>query len=173
MHILLQEFVHWTFLCSPIKTQYYETIYLLVLGHNQRCRALLRCNETSIWIFLFTTLALVVQMINKAIHWVKWSLSRGKCNWLLDSTKCRLHTDCVLLFLGLENNRTIVVTFSFAWWKQWPAAVCSLHFVWTELASLLPNIYWIVIYPPFKQVELCHLIFIFKMRAFLLALAKF
>ena len=40
------------------------------------------------------------------------------------------------------------------------SAVCSLHFVRTKLASLLPNIYWIVIFPPFKQVELCHLILI-------------
>ena len=29
--------------------------------------------------------------------------------------KCRLSTDCGLLFLGLENNGTIVVTYSFAW----------------------------------------------------------
>ena len=33
------------------------------------------------------------------------------------SVKCRLWTDCVLLLLGLENNGTIVVSFSFAWWK--------------------------------------------------------
>ena len=31
------------------------------------------------------------------------------------SVKCRLPTDCGLLFLGLENNGTIVATFSFAW----------------------------------------------------------
>ena len=31
------------------------------------------------------------------------------------SVKCRLRNDCGLLFLGLENNGTIVVTFSFAW----------------------------------------------------------
>ena len=31
------------------------------------------------------------------------------------SVKCRLRTDCGLLFLGLENNGTIVVTFLFAW----------------------------------------------------------
>ena len=29
-------------------------------------------------------------------------------------SKPKLRTDCGLLFLGLENNRTIVVTFSFA-----------------------------------------------------------
>jgi len=29
--------------------------------------------------------------------------------------KCRLRTDCGLLFLGLENNGPIVVTYSFAW----------------------------------------------------------
>ena len=34
------------------------------------------------------------------------------------SVKCRLRTDCGLWFLGLENNGTIVVTFSFAWGKQ-------------------------------------------------------
>ena len=32
--------------------------------------------------------------------------------------KCTLRTDCGLLFLGLENNGTIVVTFSFARGKQ-------------------------------------------------------
>ena len=32
--------------------------------------------------------------------------------------KCRLRTDCGLLFLGLEYNGTIVVSYSFAWWKQ-------------------------------------------------------
>ena len=31
------------------------------------------------------------------------------------SVKCRLLTDCGLLFLGLGNNGTIVVTNSFAW----------------------------------------------------------
>ena len=36
-------------------------------------------------------------------------------HFLGGSVKCRLPTDCGLLFLGLENNRTIVVTFSFAW----------------------------------------------------------
>ena len=29
--------------------------------------------------------------------------------------KCRLWTDCGLLFLGLENNGTIVLTYSFVW----------------------------------------------------------
>ena len=29
--------------------------------------------------------------------------------------KCRLRTECGLLFLGLENNGTIVLTYSFAW----------------------------------------------------------
>ena len=31
------------------------------------------------------------------------------------SVRCRLPTDFGLLFLGLENNGTIVVMFSFAW----------------------------------------------------------
>ena len=31
------------------------------------------------------------------------------------SVKCRLRTDYGLLFLGLENNGTIVVTYSFVW----------------------------------------------------------
>ena len=31
------------------------------------------------------------------------------------SVKCRLGTVCGLLFLGLENNGTIVVTYSFTW----------------------------------------------------------
>ena len=34
-------------------------------------------------------------------------------NW--SSEKCRLCTDCGLLFLVLENNGTIVVMYSFAW----------------------------------------------------------
>ena len=34
---------------------------------------------------------------------------------LVDSTKCRLKTDCRPLFSGLEKNGTIVVTLSFAW----------------------------------------------------------
>ena len=37
---------------------------------------------------------------------------------LWGSVKCRLRTDCGLLFLGLENNGTIVVSYSFAWCKQ-------------------------------------------------------
>ena len=37
---------------------------------------------------------------------------------LRGSVKCRLRTDCRLLFLGLENSGTIVVTCSFARWKQ-------------------------------------------------------
>ena len=31
------------------------------------------------------------------------------------SVKCRLWTDGRLLFLGLENNGPLVVTYSFAW----------------------------------------------------------
>ena len=31
------------------------------------------------------------------------------------SVKCRLQSDCGLLFLGLENSGTIFVTYSFAW----------------------------------------------------------
>ena len=38
------------------------------------------------------------------------------CRW--GSVKCRLSTDWGLLFLGLENNGTIVVKYSFAWCKQ-------------------------------------------------------
>ena len=33
----------------------------------------------------------------------------------------------------LENNGTFVVMFSFAWWKQWSAVVCILHFVLTVI----------------------------------------
>ena len=42
---------------------------------------------------------------------LKESVKRGSVKW-------RLRTDCRLLFLGLENNGFIVVTYSFAWWKQ-------------------------------------------------------
>ena len=45
--------------------------------------------------------------------------------------------DCRPLFSWLENNGTIVVMFSFAWWKQWPAAVCSPHFVLTDPTIIL------------------------------------
>ena len=47
--------------------------------------------------------------------------------YLLDSTKCRLQADGRPLFSGY-NNGTIVVSFSFAWWKQWSAAA----FFWSK-----------------------------------------
>ena len=45
------------------------------------------------------------------------------------------NADCRPLFSGLESNGTIAFSPSFAWWKQWSAAVCSLHFVLTVLAT--------------------------------------
>ena len=51
----------------------------------------------------------------------------------LDSTKCRLQTECRPLFSGLEDSQwdhfCLVLI---AWWKQWSAAVCSLHFVLSD-----------------------------------------
>ena len=47
------------------------------------------------------------------------------------------NADCRPLFSVLESNGTIVVSPSFAWSKQWSAAVCSLHFVRTVLATKL------------------------------------
>ena len=47
------------------------------------------------------------------------------------------NAECGPLFSGLESNGTIVFSPSFAWWKQWSAAVCSLHFVRTVLATKL------------------------------------
>ena len=47
----------------------------------------------------------------------RWPLiTRGGRSWRknMGQSKPKLRTDCGLLFLGLENNRTIVVTFSFA-----------------------------------------------------------
>ena len=38
----------------------------------------------------------------------------GQLDWARGSVKCRLQTDCGLLFLGLKNKGTIVVTYSFA-----------------------------------------------------------
>ena len=46
--------------------------------------------------------------MDECLRVLKESVKRG-------SVKCRLRTDCGLLFLGLENNGTIVVTYSFAW----------------------------------------------------------
>ena len=50
------------------------------------------------------------------------------------SVKCRLRTDCELLFLGLENNGTctIVVTFSFAW-LYWPHCI-TIFFIRSQNA---------------------------------------
>ena len=45
------------------------------------------------------------------------------------------NADCRPLFSGLESNGTILFSPSFAWWKQWSAAVCGLHFVRTVLAT--------------------------------------
>ena len=45
------------------------------------------------------------------------------------------NADCRPLFSGLKSNGTIVFSPSFGWWKQWSAAVCSLHFVRTVLAT--------------------------------------
>ena len=46
--------------------------------------------------------------MDECLRVLKESVKRG-------SVKCRLQADCGLLFLGLENNGTIVVTYSFAW----------------------------------------------------------
>ena len=47
------------------------------------------------------------------------------------------NADCRPLFSVLESNGTIVFSPSFAWWKQWSAAVSSLHFIRTVLATNL------------------------------------
>ena len=43
--------------------------------------------------------------MDECLRMLKESVKKG-------SVKCRLRTDCGLLFLGLENNGTIVVTYS-------------------------------------------------------------
>ena len=63
--------------------------------------------------------------MDECLRVLKESVKRG-------SVKCRLRTDCGLLFLGLENNGTIVVTYSFAWWKT---IVRSLRFTLTGFKS--------------------------------------
>ena len=63
--------------------------------------------------------------MDECLRVLKESVKRG-------SVKCRLRTDCGLLFLGLENNGTIVVTYSFAWWKT---RVRSLRFTLTGFKS--------------------------------------
>ena len=47
------------------------------------------------------------------------------------SVKCRLQTDCRLLFLQLENNGTIVVTCI----CMVKTIVCSLHFTLTGIGK--------------------------------------
>ena len=55
----------------------------------------------------------------------------------LESTKCRLQTECRPLFSGLENSRwDYFCLVLIAWLKQWSAAVCSLHFVMTDSRRL-------------------------------------
>ena len=49
------------------------------------------------------------------------------------------NADCRPLFSGLESNGTILFSPSFAWWRQWSAAVCGLHFVRTVLATKIPR----------------------------------
>ena len=63
--------------------------------------------------------------MDECLRVLRESVKRG-------SVKCRLRTDCGLLFLGLENNGTIVVTYSFAWWKT---IVRSLRFTLTGFKS--------------------------------------
>ena len=73
-------------------------------------------------------------------HYQLWENKTNKLKrtsvFIRGSVKCRLRTDCGLLFLGLENNGTIAVTFSLI------CMVCVLH--WPVFIMASP-------YPGFKQ----------------------
>ena len=64
-----------------------------------------------------STLKLIKVQEFKAKNTFTLNFSASSIN-LRGSVKCRLRTDCRLLFLGLEKSGTIVVTCSFPWWKQ-------------------------------------------------------
>ena len=81
-----------------------------------------------VWSFL---LYLWVKATDHEILWPQpgkcfpWSYGKF-CIFQWGSVRCRLPTDCRLLFLGLENNGTIVFMFSFEWWKKKKSAVCGI-----------------------------------------------
>ena len=77
-----------------------------------------------------------------------WSYGKF-CIFQWGSVRCRLPTDCRLLFLGLENNGTIVVMFSFEWWKK---KICSVrHSTLTNFPILIWQIHNLYVSYPYSN----------------------